>query len=65
MNIQIQALSKTYNGNKQALREIDLSIGSGMFGLLGPNGAGKSTLMQILALLFRRPAAKYKSVLTC
>ncbi len=51
MNIQIQALSKTYNGNKQALREIDLSIGSGMFGLLGPNGASKSTLMQILATL--------------
>lgn len=51
MNIQIQALNKTYSGGKQALSEIDLSIGPGMFGLLGPNGAGKSTLMQILATL--------------
>jgi len=35
----------------QALRDVSLNIGSGMFGLLGPNGAGKSTLMRILATL--------------
>jgi ABC-type multidrug transport system ATPase subunit len=50
--IEISGLAKTYGrGAKaaQALRGIDLQIGSGMFGLLGPNGAGKTTLMRILA----------------
>jgi ABC-2 type transport system ATP-binding protein len=50
--IQIKQLTKTY-GNVQALRGIDLEIGSGMFGLVGPNGAGKTTLMRILAGLVR------------
>jgi ABC-type multidrug transport system ATPase subunit len=35
----------------QALQDVSLHIGSGMFGLLGPNGAGKSTLMRIVATL--------------
>ena len=47
--ITIQNLTKTYAGNVQALRGIDLNIGAGMFGLVGPNGAGKTTLMRILA----------------
>ncbi|WP_127585657.1 ABC transporter ATP-binding protein [Paenibacillus koleovorans] len=51
MNVQIDALSKVYSGEKQALSEVNLKIGVGMFGLLGPNGAGKSTLMQILATI--------------
>jgi len=46
-------LTKTYSGNVQALRGIDLEIGNGMFGLVGPNGAGKTTLMRILAGLVR------------
>ncbi|GCE30734.1 multidrug ABC transporter ATP-binding protein [Dictyobacter alpinus] len=49
MNIIIDDLTKTYRGNIQALKGLDLSIESGMFGLLGPNGAGKTTLMRILA----------------
>src|SRR5215469_1168646 len=49
MQIVIRSLSKTYRGSVQALRGIDLTIPSGMFGLLGPNGAGKTTLMRILA----------------
>lgn len=48
MQVVIQQLCKKY-GSKQVLNEIDLTLGTGMFGLLGPNGAGKSTLMQILA----------------
>jgi multidrug efflux pump subunit AcrB/ABC-type multidrug transport system ATPase subunit len=32
----------------QALDQVSLSIGSGMFGLVGPNGAGKTTLMRII-----------------
>ena len=47
--IEIKNLSKTYPGNIQALRDLTLTIGSGMFGLVGPNGAGKTTLMRILA----------------
>jgi ABC-type multidrug transport system ATPase subunit len=51
--ITISQLTKTYSGNIQALRGVDLDIGPGMFGLLGPNGAGKTTLMRILAGLLR------------
>ncbi len=51
MKIVIENLSKIYpNGNK-ALNNINLEIGTGMFGLLGPNGAGKSSLMRILVTL--------------
>ena len=49
--LSMQGLSKTYPGGVQALRDVTLDIGPGMFGLLGPNGAGKSTLMKILATL--------------
>lgn len=46
----IQNLSKSYAG-VQALHQVSLNIGNGMFGLLGPNGAGKSSLMRTLATL--------------
>lgn len=48
MEIEIRNLSKVYPNGHTAIRDIDLSIGSGMFGLLGPNGAGKSSFMRIL-----------------
>jgi len=51
--IAVTRLTKTYTDNVQALRGIDLEIGTGMFGLVGPNGAGKTTLMRILAGLLR------------
>jgi ABC-2 type transport system ATP-binding protein len=51
--ITVTNLTKTYAGNVQALRGIDLEIGTGMFGLVGPNGAGKTTLMRLLAGLLR------------
>jgi ABC-2 type transport system ATP-binding protein len=51
--IEITRLTKTYEGNVQALRGIDLTIGVGMFGLVGPNGAGKTSLMRILSGLIR------------
>ncbi len=47
----IKNLSKTYPNGVQALKDVNLTIDSGMFGLLGPNGAGKSTLMRTLATL--------------
>jgi ABC-2 type transport system ATP-binding protein len=51
MELRIQNLSKRYANGVQALADVSLTIGAGMFGLLGPNGAGKSTLMRILATL--------------
>ncbi|QHV95298.1 ABC transporter ATP-binding protein [Spirosoma endbachense] len=66
MELQIRDVSKTYStgGSRfgrsrssgptngvQALKNVTLTIPTGMYGLLGPNGAGKSTLMRILATL--------------
>ena len=51
--IVIKNVSKFY-GRKQALFDIDLTIGQGMFGLLVRNGAGKTTLMKTLAALHRK-----------
>jgi ABC-2 type transport system ATP-binding protein len=51
MKLEIKNISKTYVNGVQALKNITLTIPSGMYGLLGPNGAGKSTLMRILATL--------------
>ncbi|MFS4416759.1 ABC transporter ATP-binding protein [Maribacter sp. 2307ULW6-5] len=51
MELKIENLSKTYSNGVHALKGIDLTIPSGMFGLLGPNGAGKSSLMRTLATL--------------
>ncbi|MBD0257177.1 MAG: ABC transporter ATP-binding protein, partial [Cytophagales bacterium] len=51
MKLEITNVSKTYLNGVQALKNITLTIPSGMYGLLGPNGAGKSTLMRILATL--------------
>ena len=52
MNVEISNLTKSF-GDVHALRGVDLTIPTGMFGLLGPNGAGKTTLMRILAGIFR------------
>jgi ABC-2 type transport system ATP-binding protein len=49
--LRIHSLSKTYPNGVQALRDVSLTIPTGMFGLLGPNGAGKSTLMRTIATL--------------
>jgi ABC-type multidrug transport system ATPase subunit len=51
MQLVLDKLSKRYPGGVQALRDVSLTIGPGLFGLLGPNGAGKSTLMRTLATL--------------
>ena len=49
--LQIQQLSKTYADGTQALRQLTLTAGRGLFGLLGPNGAGKSSLLRTIATL--------------
>ncbi len=51
MQLKINNLSKTYSNGVKALDNLNLEIGSGMFGLLGPNGAGKSSLMRTIATL--------------
>lgn len=48
--IKIRDLNQFY-GKKQALKGVNLTIETGMFGLLGRNGAGKTTLMKVLAAL--------------
>lgn len=51
MVLNITNISKTYPNGVAALKQVSISIPTGMYGLLGPNGAGKSTLMRILATL--------------
>jgi len=51
--IEIHALNKIYKGKVQALCDVNLNIGTDMFGLLGANGAGKTTLMRIIAGVLR------------
>src|SRR6476469_3564251 len=51
MELVIRNLSKTYPNGTQALKNVNLTIPTGMFGLLGPNGAGKSSLMRTIATL--------------
>ena len=57
--IEIDGLSKTYAGGKQALSDVTFDVARGsIFGLLGPNGAGKSTLINILAGLVNKTAGR-------
>ena len=51
MKLKIQGLTKTYKNGVKALDDINLEIGTGMFGLLGPNGAGKSSLMRTIIVV--------------
>ncbi|MEZ7506788.1 ABC transporter ATP-binding protein [Flavobacterium sp. Arc2] len=51
MKLKITNLSKTYKNGVKALDNLNLEIGTGMFGLLGPNGAGKSSLMRTISTL--------------
>ena len=51
MKLIIKNLIKTYSNGVKAIDDLNLEIGTGMFGLLGPNGAGKSSLMRTIATL--------------
>ncbi|WP_179315382.1 ABC transporter ATP-binding protein [Winogradskyella undariae] len=51
MKLVITNLTKTYKNGVKATDNLNLEIGTGMFGLLGPNGAGKSSLMRTIATL--------------
>ena len=50
MRVELRDLGKTYDGQRWAVRGLDLTIPSGsILGLVGPNGAGKSTALRMLA----------------
>lgn len=51
--IEIKNLQKKY-GNKEVLKELNLTISSGQIvGLLGPNGCGKTTLLKTIVGLIK------------
>lgn len=50
-SIVVNQLSHSYGKSVNALNNINLEIGHGIFGLLGSNGAGKSTLMRIICTI--------------
>jgi len=51
LRIEVEGLTKVYDGGIHALKGVDLTITDGVHGLLGPNGSGKTTFMRILATL--------------
>src|SRR3954449_5196743 len=52
--LEIDGLTKQYDGEVLALDAFDLVVGEGeFFGLLGPNGAGKTTLISAVCNLIR------------
>jgi ABC-2 type transport system ATP-binding protein len=50
--IAARALRRTFKGEIEAVRDIDLTVAPGeVFGFLGPNGAGKTTTVRMLCTL--------------
>ena len=60
MQLLINNVSKTYSNSVEALKNVSLDIGNGMFGLLGPNGAGKSSTIGIIGTLVTKTAGSVK-----
>ena len=47
--IEIKNVSKSYNKDKKAVKDLSLNIKNGeIFGFLGPNGAGKTTTIKMM-----------------
>ncbi|MEQ8338582.1 MAG: ATP-binding cassette domain-containing protein [Cyclobacteriaceae bacterium] len=56
--LDIQSVSKAYNGH-QALKNVSIQIPQGsIFGLLGPNGAGKTTLIRIITRIIEQDSGE-------
>ncbi len=61
MEVNVQAIEVTQRfGYTEVLRDMDLSLGSGVFGLLVPNGAGKTTLLRTLATAIEPSAGQLR-----
>jgi len=59
--LSLKTLKKTYKGNVEALKGIDLEVKKGdFFALLGPNGAGKSTTINIIIGLVNKTSGTVK-----
>lgn len=62
LGIRVDAVSKTYNGEK-AVNGLSFEVELGKcFGLLGPNGAGKSTMMHMVYGRCRRDNARHGQI---
>jgi len=58
--VEIEKLTRKYNGHT-AVDEISLTIAKGeLFGLLGPNGAGKSTTISVISTLLKPMAGRVR-----
>ncbi len=52
--IEVEHLSKTYEGTVTAVEDVSFQVSTGeVFGLLGPNGAGKTTTLRVLITVLR------------
>lgn len=47
--LELKNISYEVEGNKEILKDINLTIGDGFTAITGPNGGGKSTLAKIIA----------------
>lgn len=56
--IRMEQVSKKYSSGHYGVKDLSLSISSGVLGLLGPNGAGKTTLMQMIATITKPTTGK-------
>ncbi|MHB0969751.1 MAG: ABC transporter ATP-binding protein [Thermoanaerobaculia bacterium] len=56
--LTVESVSKRFPRGNYGVRDLSLSLDSGVLGLLGPNGAGKTTLMQMIATITRPTAGK-------
>jgi ABC-2 type transport system ATP-binding protein len=56
--LRIESVSKRFRSGNFGVRDLSLSVGSGVLGLLGPNGAGKTTLMQMIATVTKPTAGR-------
>jgi putative ABC transport system ATP-binding protein len=61
--LDVDNVTKSYPGEPpvQALREVNLSIGSGeLVGIVGPSGSGKTTLLQLMGTLDRPTSGRVR-----
>jgi len=59
--IELNGVSKSYNGTHRAVDHLDLTIPDGeIFGFLGPNGAGKTTTIKMITGIIKPDAGRIR-----